>query len=134
MARSIRASCPTANHEHGDRSSGLLVSERESDGAVLVCCPAGCPADEIVGALGLAMHDLYPRGVDGDQHARKGTSRPFPAGEVLAALAHEACVAYVICCDVQRGVIPDAATRERLALSVARLQAGAQHAGGAYGR
>jgi hypothetical protein len=131
MARAVRASCPTANHEHGDRSGGLLVSERQTDGAVLLCCPAGCPADEIVGALGLNMCDLYPRDLDPGEHGRKGTRSPFPAGEILRAVSHEVLVASVIAADFACNGEISPVDHERLILAAARITAGASIARGA---
>lgn len=53
------ASCPTSAHPHGDRSRGLSVREGE-DGRVLIHCFGGCPVDDIVGAVGLQLADLFP--------------------------------------------------------------------------
>jgi hypothetical protein len=37
------------------------LSVREGDdGRVLIHCHAGCPVDEVVAALGLELHDLFP--------------------------------------------------------------------------
>ena len=41
------ASCPTANHKHGDRSRGLSIREGD-DGRALVHCHAGCAVHEVV--------------------------------------------------------------------------------------
>ena len=49
------ARCPA----HDDRSPSLSVGVGEG-GRVLVRCFAGCPTPEIVGAVGLAMTDLFP--------------------------------------------------------------------------
>jgi hypothetical protein len=48
--------CP--NHE--DRHPSLSVSQGD-DGRVLVHCHTGCTPEEIVGALGLHLRDLFPR-------------------------------------------------------------------------
>lgn len=55
------ARCPA----HGDKSPSLSI--REVDGKVLLHCFAGCTPEEIVGALGLSLKDLFansptPRG------------------------------------------------------------------------
>ena len=66
------ASCPTANHRHGDRSRGLSIREGD-DGRVLVHCHAGCPVHEVVAALGLELSDLFPqRQIDYPHQAPKG--------------------------------------------------------------
>ena len=54
------ARCPA----HDDHEASLSVSEAH-DGKILVCCHAGCPAEQIVAALGLGMRDLFPHGEQG---------------------------------------------------------------------
>lgn len=54
-----RASCPTSAHPHGDRSAGLHVTLRPT-GIVLLWCPLGCDARDILAACGLRLRDLYP--------------------------------------------------------------------------
>lgn len=49
------ALCPA--HDDRRRSLGIAVGR---DGKVLLCCGAGCPVEDIVGKLGLAMQDLWP--------------------------------------------------------------------------
>jgi hypothetical protein len=66
------ASCPTSRHGQGDRSRGLSVREGD-DGRVLLHCFAGCPVDEIIAALGLALSDLFPeREIIYPHHPPKG--------------------------------------------------------------
>lgn len=50
------ACCPA----HDDRSPSLSIHECE-DGRVLVHCFSGCPADDVVAAVGLSLADLFPR-------------------------------------------------------------------------
>ena len=49
------ACCPA----HADKKPSLSVREGD-DGRVLVHCFAGCPAADVVAALGLTMRDLFP--------------------------------------------------------------------------
>ncbi len=49
------ACCPA----HNDKGPSLSVRET-SEGAVLLHCFAGCSVTEIVGAIGLELHDLFP--------------------------------------------------------------------------
>lgn len=49
-----RARCPAC----GGQSRKLAITER--DGRVLVHCFAGCPADDVLGAVGLRWADLHP--------------------------------------------------------------------------
>jgi hypothetical protein len=53
-----QASCPTAMHEHGDRSAGLQIKAAD-DGRILVYCFAGCHVELITQALGLTLSDLF---------------------------------------------------------------------------
>jgi hypothetical protein len=49
------ACCPA----HDDKGPSLSVRETP-DGAILLHCFAGCTVAEIVGAMGLELHDLFP--------------------------------------------------------------------------
>ena len=67
------ASCPTSTHGQGDRSRGLSIREGD-DGRVLIHCHAGCGVDEIVNAIGLELHDLFPqREITYPHHAPRGS-------------------------------------------------------------
>ena len=55
-----QASCPTAMHKNGDRSTGLRIKVAD-DGRILVCCYAGCHVELVTQALGLTLSDLYPQ-------------------------------------------------------------------------
>jgi hypothetical protein len=57
------ARCPA----HDDKSPSLTIGVG-ADGRALVHCHAGCPADDVVDALGLAWSDLFP---PGHHHARR---------------------------------------------------------------
>jgi hypothetical protein len=52
-----QARCPA----HGDNDPSLSLNEGD-DGRALLHCHAGCTAEEIVGALGLTLADLFPDG------------------------------------------------------------------------
>jgi len=108
------ACCPA----HEDRSPSLSVRELD-DGRILLHCFAECEVTEVLGALGLAFEDLYPEKTS--EHGRK-VRRPFPAHDVLQALAFEALVVSVAAANVARGVILSEADQERLLLAAARCQ------------
>jgi len=81
--------CPA----HSDRSASLGVSEGR-EGRILLKCFAGCTPEQIVGALGLAMRDLFPQGAQTTRPVRKIRFRPLtqiedPIETVEAALARE---------------------------------------------
>jgi hypothetical protein len=52
-----RARCPA----HDGRNRDVLSIGETSDGTLLVKCFAGCSAADVVAALGMELHDLFPR-------------------------------------------------------------------------
>jgi hypothetical protein len=121
------ASCPTNAHNHGDRSRGLSVKEL-SDGLVLVHCFAGCPASDVLSAVGLSLSDLFPNkiGTNGKSRARKPR---YSANEVLKAMIHEVTVVHLIGNQIEREVLGPV-ERERLALALRRLNNALEFANG----
>ena len=55
------ALCPA----HPDQDPSLSIDEGE-DGRILLKCFAGCPTEEIVGAIGIEMADLFPEKPSGN--------------------------------------------------------------------
>ena len=54
------ARCPNgAGHRHGDKRPSLSVGVG-ADGRALVHCETGCATEDVVGALGLSIIDLFP--------------------------------------------------------------------------
>ena len=117
------ACCPA----HADKSPSLTIRETD-DGKVLLHCFTGCSALEIIDAVGLEMSDLFPP----RQHHGKPERRPFPAADVLRALAAEALVVASCGVSMLAGRFTDA-DRERLILAVSRIQAGLAASGVAHG-
>ena len=62
VAGSWMGSCPVQGHGkgQGDRDPSLSI-RADREGTVLIYCFAGCPADEVVEAMGLSMSDLFER-------------------------------------------------------------------------
>lgn len=110
------ACCPA----HEDKSPSLTVRELP-DQRILVHCFAGCGVDEVVGSMGLELHDLFPEKTT--EQARP-LRRPFPAGDVLEALAGEAMVLGVILHDIDWAVPLKQDDIERAQLAVSRILAG----------
>lgn len=103
------ASCPTANHRHGDRSRGLSVREGD-DGRVLVHCHAGCPVHEVVDALGMELADLFPaRQIEYPNHAPKGgiigrgRIKRIPWADLFEALELDLRACSMAFCDLASG-------------------------------
>lgn len=68
------ARCPA----HDDHRQSLSVSAGD-DGRVLIKCHAGCPADDVLAKLGLALKDLYPDQMPALRVApRQGPKTPKP--------------------------------------------------------
>lgn len=109
------ARCPA----HEDKSPSLTVAEKE-DGRILLHCFAGCGVDAITSAVGVDMHDLFPpRAIE---HAPR-ERRPFPAADVLAALADEADVLCVVLNDSDWGKPLPKVDIERAQLAIERIRA-----------
>lgn len=108
-----QACCPA----HEDRAPSLTVSEAD-DGRVLVHCFAGCGVDEIVGAVGLELSDLFP---PRDAYARPDR-RPWRAGDLIALAAHESLVVSVAASLVAQGKTLSDTDRSRLLQAASRLQ------------
>jgi hypothetical protein len=111
-----RACCPA----HGSKGPTLLVSERD-DGSVGIHCFAGCNVHEVVSAVGLELSDLFPP--RDDKHFVKGERRPFPAIDILRAIATESTLVLIAAADLLAGNPFNETDRARLALAAARIQA-----------
>lgn len=116
------ACCPA----HDDRSPSLAIRELE-DGRVLLKCFAGCEALSILSAVGLEFQDLFPP--CGLAHHVGREKHPFPAADILRAIAFEVLFVAVTASSILAGEPLNAADRERLALAVCRIHA-ALDAGG----
>lgn len=112
-----RAICPAHGSRHKTRS--LAVAEAD-DGRVLVKCFAGCGIDQIVGAVGLSIEDLFPEKSPGDV---KRERRPFSARTVVQALERELAVAWVLLQDVGSGKAIGKTDRERAKVCAERCAA-----------
>ena len=88
------ARCPA----HEDRRPSLAIRALE-DGRTLLHCFAGCPINSVVSALGLRLSDLFPFRSSYHPPAR----RPWPAEDVLRAVAHEALITAIAIENVARG-------------------------------
>lgn len=117
------ARCPA----HDDGRPSLSIREVD-DGRVLAHCFAGCSVPEIVASVGLELSDLFPPRPDGD--FKPGLRRPFPAADVLAALADEAQAVRVTAANIAAGVEITEADRLRMGLAQDRIAEGLRLANG----
>jgi hypothetical protein len=109
------ARCPA----HQDRSPSLAIRELD-DGRLLVHCFAGCEVTAVLGAVGLDLTDLYPDRLCND--SIKQEARPFPATQILDAIAFEALVVAVAASNIANGITLSDADRDRLLIASSRLQ------------
>jgi hypothetical protein len=115
------ASCPA----HDDKHPSLSIRET-SEGFILIHCFAGCAVHEVIAAAGISMDQLFPTRPD---HHRKPERRPFPATDVLRAIAFESLVVAVAGVSMLAGESFTEIDRERLILAVSRIQSAMTAAG-----
>lgn len=112
-----RAICPA--HESKHRTRSLAVAEAE-DGRVLLKCFTGCSVDQIVGAVGMTLDDLFPPKPVGE---KKRERRPFSPREVALALERELHVAWVLLQDIGGGKVIGKGDRARAKVCAERCAA-----------
>jgi len=117
------ARCPA----HDDRTPSLSITETD-DGTVLVNCFAGCPASDVLSAVGLSLSDLFPHKLEETVKSSKRKPR-HPASEVLKAMAHEVAVVHIIGNQIERELL-GAVERERLDLALRRIHNALEFANG----
>lgn len=119
------ARCPA----HNDRSPSLSIRETE-DGRTLVHCFTGCPVENIIAAVGLEFSDLYPpRPLN---HQIKPERQPFPATDILHALAFEATIVLLAARDMLEAgdLVLGSEGFDRLAQAQDRIQSALSLIGG----
>jgi hypothetical protein len=116
------ARCPA----HEDKRASLGITELE-DGRILCHCFALCDVQSILSAINLEFDALFPeRAIVA--HG-KPERRPFPATDVLRAIAFEARLVSIAALDMAKGISLSNEGRERLLLANQRI-AGGLKAGG----
>jgi putative DNA primase/helicase len=76
---------------HTNKNPSLSISEG-TGGQILLKCFAGCSIEEITGALGLDVGDLFPERLE----FSKGQAPRFTAHEILMASADEIQIAALL--------------------------------------
>lgn len=100
------------------------------DGRLLIHDFGGEPTQNILAAVGLSIEDLFTERVDGHLPRER---RPFPAADVLRALAFEALVILAAAAAIRSSAALSGADRDRLAVAVGRIQTGLNLAGVRHG-
>jgi hypothetical protein len=89
------ACCPA----HDDKSPSLALKQCDN-GKILVKCWAGCGIDDIVGAIGLELSDLFPN----DPGYAKQERSYFNAETILKALHREAIIMRLVATKIKQGI------------------------------
>ncbi len=116
------ARCPG----HEDRTASLSLRELD-DGRILIHCFAGCGVGEVLGAVGMTISDLFPERIQST--TGRPERRPFPAGDVLRAIAMEAELVAIVAVDMAQGVVIDERVKDRVLRAAGRINAGLDAAG-----
>lgn len=120
-----RAACPA----HGAGVKQTLSFRETGDGAVVLCCHAGCSViNDILPALGLVPSDLFPPRAD---HHHRGERCAFSARDVLTCLAGEVRIVALAAHDVAHGFDLSLQDARRVWVAAGRIEAGLRLAGGA---
>jgi len=114
------APCPA----HEDRSPSLSIRVLD-DGRTLLHCFAGCDVEDVVGAVGLTVGDLFSER-QLSQTAIKPSPLKLRPAEALLLRGHEILAANLIVADLvtilRRGEMPSELALSRLAQCSGRIQ------------
>lgn len=103
---------------HEDRSPSLSVKQSD-DGRILVYCFAGCSTDDVLGAVGLTMDDLFDQPLFHKAKPIRGT-KVFPR-DVLEALRTEIMIVAITAFELRKGKALSEADQARLELAYERF-------------
>lgn len=114
------ACCPA----HDDKGPSLAIREAE-DGRVLLHCFAGCPIENVLGAVGMDMTDLFPPNEKRSEYPIEGKKRMKPAfyaSDLIRILGFEALVVSICASDLRRGIALKDEDYERLKVAQQRIE------------
>jgi hypothetical protein len=106
------ACCPA----HGDKSPSLAIRELD-DGRILMKCFANCSIQEIMGAIGMDIGDLFPN-VNKDLPPVK---RKYYATDLLRVIEFEAWVVSVAAYTMSQGLTLSEEDRTRMKVAQTRI-------------
>jgi len=117
---SFTACCPA----HEDSSPSLAVRETP-DGRILVHCFGGCSVEEVLGAAGMEIGDLFP-----ETRENRGRVKPrFFATDLLRIIHREALIVALVASDIHQGRLVSPEDQERLLVARNRILEALDHAG-----
>jgi hypothetical protein len=114
------ACCPA----HSDKSPSLAIRELE-DGRILIKCFADCSVQDILGAIGMDMNDLFPN-VNKDLPQVK---RKYYASDLLRVIEFEAWVVSVAAYTMAQGLPLSEEDRGRMKKAQARIMEAVKYVG-----
>ena len=122
-----RARCPA----HESNSPSLAISEK--NGTILLRCFVGCSAEDVCGAVGVEMFELFPP-KERDYQAERPANVyvggiKFTALDALRCLSNEGAVILLLACDMAEGKCLSEEERDRVLKSVSRLTAALEFIG-----
>lgn len=122
-----QACCPA----HEDRSPSLAI--KASDGTILLHCFAGCSVEDVAGAIGVEMIELFPptgkREWVGQEKPVKFGAVRFSAIDALRCLAGEGSILLLLACDMAEGKVLSPDDHDRLTTALGRLNAAMEYLG-----
>lgn len=114
------ACCPA----HNDKSPSLAIREVE-DGRILLKCFGGCSVQEIMGAIGMEMGDLFPD-VNKDLPVIK---KRYYASDLLKVIEFEAWVVSVAAYTMSTGKQLSDTDKTRMKVAQARIMEAVKYVG-----
>jgi hypothetical protein len=114
------ACCPA----HGDKSPSLAIRELD-DGRILMKCFANCSIQEIMGAIGMDIGDLFPN-VNKDLPPVK---RKYYATDLLRVIEFEAWVVSVAAYTMSQGLSLSEEDRTRMKVAQTRIMEAVKYVG-----
>jgi hypothetical protein len=109
------ARCPA----HADKGPSLSIRETP-EGSILLHCFAGCSVAEIVAAMGLELHDLFPP-KDKPTGAPKRIAKLLTPMQALELLANESLLVAVAISNYFHGVVLTQKDIKRLTTAAGRI-------------
>ena len=107
------ACCPA----HEDKTPSLAV--KEQDGKIILHCFAGCAVDDICGAVGMSLSDLFPP--NETRYDRPAPKVRFFATDLLKVLHLEEQIVLIAAFDQSKGKTLNAPDLARLKVAYERI-------------
>jgi hypothetical protein len=108
------ACCPA----HEDKTPSLSIKDI-GGGKILINCLAGCATEDVLSSIGLDWDDVMPEKTT--HHRLKPTKDRVYATDALKAIRYEAQIVMLCAFDMEKGREISKEDRERLKLSVERI-------------